>query len=133
MPRLRGLMGLCAPSSNISTLWHKAERDDTYRSSTKPSRLPKVESRLDACTKRNHSAGGVLVNHAALHYKHDAPNVGIVFQRVPIERNIERNDVRLQAGDDRANLIAQPSASAPSNWQRPSPPSGPNRSHACDR
>jgi len=95
-------MGLCAPSSNISTLWHKAARDDNYRSTTKPSRLP-VAPRLDAGIKRNHSAGRVLVNHAALDYKHNAPNAGNVFQRV----SIERNDVRLKAAGDRANLIAQ--------------------------
>src|ERR1017187_7035189 len=103
MQRLRGWMGLCAPSSSISTLWHKAERDDNYRSSAKPSRLPKVESRLDACIKRQLAARGVLGPPAPLHYKHSAPNGGDVFQRV----SIERNDVRLNAGGDGANLIAQ--------------------------
>src|SRR5260370_17762437 len=90
MQRLRGLTGLCAPSSSISTLWHQAERDDNSRSSAKPSRLPKVESRLDTCIKWNRAARGVLVDHAALHYKHDAPNGGDVFQRVLIERNYFR-------------------------------------------
>src|ERR1700686_3667459 len=103
MQRLRGLTGLCAPSSSISTLWHKAERDDNSRSSAKPSRLPKVESSLDTCIKRNRAARGVLVDHAALHKNPTAPNGGDVFQRV----SIERNDVRLKPGGDRANLIAQ--------------------------
>src|SRR5258708_12788261 len=84
MQRLRGLTGLGAPSSSISTLWQKAERDDNSRSSAKPSRLKKVESRLDNCKKRNRAARGVLVDHAALHYKHNATNGGDVFQRVSI-------------------------------------------------
>jgi len=62
-----------------------------------------VESRLDARIERNRAPGGVLVNNAALHYKYNAPNGCDVFQRI----SIERNDVRLQAGGDRANLIAQ--------------------------
>src|ERR1700676_508146 len=102
MQKLRELMGQYAPSSSTSTRWLKEERDDDYRSSAKPSRLSKLESRLDACIKRNRAARGVLVNHAALHYKYNAPNGGDVFQRV----SIERNDVRLKAGGDRANLIA---------------------------
>src|ERR1700747_2056881 len=103
MQRLRGLMGQYAPSSSTFTRWLKAERDDDYRSSAKPSRLSKLESRLDASIKRNRAARRVLVNHAALHYKYHGPNSGDVFQRV----SIERNDVRLKAGGDRANLIAQ--------------------------
>src|ERR1700686_5452209 len=110
MQRLRGLTGLCAPSSSISTLWHKAERDDNSRSSAKPSRLPKVESRLDTCIKRNRAARGVLVDHAALHYKHNAPNGGDVFQRV----SIKRNDVRLgrSSQSDRPSLALQ----RPASW-----------------
>src|SRR5258708_14642310 len=102
MQRLRGLTGLGAPSSSISTLWQKAERDDNSRSSAKPSRLKKVESRLDNCKKRNRAARGVLVDHAALHYKHNATNGGDVFQRA----SIEPNDVPLKARGDLANLIA---------------------------
>src|ERR1700720_3561449 len=103
MQKLRGLTELCAPSSSTFTRWLKAQRDDDYRSSAKPSRLSRLESRLDASVRRNRAARGVLVNHAALHYKYHAPNGGDVFQRV----SIERNDVRLKAGGDRANLIAQ--------------------------
>src|ERR1700723_791762 len=123
MPRLRGLMGLCAPSSNISTLWL-----EPLRPKGEDSQATLRITTLTLAPEGSHRPLGVLVN-AALHYKHNAPNGGIVFQRVPIERN----DVRLKAGEDRANLIAQPGASAPSSWQRPSRPWGPNRSHACDR
>ena len=62
-----------------------------------------VSSRLDARTERNRAPSSVLVNNAALHYKYNAPNGCDVLQRI----SIERNDIRLQAGGDRANLIAQ--------------------------
>ncbi len=64
-------------------------------------RLRTVESRLDASVNRDRAARDVLVNHAAPHNKYDAPDGGNVFQRIAIERN----DVRLQAGPDRADLI----------------------------
>src|SRR6516225_10706022 len=46
-------------------------------------------------------ARGVFVNSTALHDKDNAPNGGDVFQWIPIERD----DVRLEAGRDRADLI----------------------------
>jgi hypothetical protein len=70
--------------------------------SAKASRLSKVESRLDTRINRNRAARGVLVNHAALHYKYDAPDGRNVFQRIAIERD----DVRLLAGRNRANPIS---------------------------
>lgn len=45
---------------------------------------------------------GALVNNAALHHEHNAANGGDVFQRIAVQGD----DVRLQAGGDRANLIA---------------------------
>ena len=69
---------------------------DPSMPSVKASRLSKVESRLDACVNRNRAARGVLVNHAALHYKYDAPDGRNVFQRIPIERD----DIRLQTRRD---------------------------------
>jgi hypothetical protein len=74
---------------------------DPLMPSVKASRLSKVESRLDARVNRNRAARDILVNHSALHYKYDAPDGRNVFQRIPIERN----DVRLQARRDRADLI----------------------------
>lgn len=61
----------------------------------------KVESRLDACINRNRVARGVLVNYAALHHKYDAPDGRNVFEGIPIKRD----DVRLQAGCNGADLI----------------------------
>lgn len=43
----------------------------------------------------------VLVNNAAFHHKCDAPHRRNLFQRIAVESN----DVRLQTGHDRANLV----------------------------
>ncbi len=45
---------------------------------------------------------GVLVNDSSLHDKHYPPNGRDVFKGI----SVQGNDVRLQAGSDRANLIA---------------------------
>jgi hypothetical protein len=66
-----------------------------------------VEQKRDelcGCASRKNrdcATRSVLVNHAAPHHKYDAPDGRNVFQRIAIERN----DVRLQTGPDRADLI----------------------------
>lgn len=47
------------------------------------------------------TGGYVLVNDAALHHKYDSPHGSNVFQRI----SIECDDVRLQSGRDRPDLI----------------------------
>ena len=51
---------------------------------------------------RHRTVRGVLVNHASLHHKYDSPDGGNVFQQIAVERD----DVRLKTGRERADLIS---------------------------